>query len=553
MRLRYLNHVVASLVLTTAVAARQAPATGPATGTASFVIVLRGARVGSETVSLTRRSGGWTIASSGHQDSPVPLDTSRFEMSYGADWQPEKLVIEAAIRQQPLTMTTTFGVTTAISDLTQAGKTASTSHEISPRAVILPNSFYGAYEALAARVAAAPIGSRLPVYVPPQGEISVVIDRVTPKRIVTPSSAAEFRQFNLTFFQATGLFPVELWVDAHDRLAKLTMPVSAVTVIRDDLASVMAREEITRNKGDADVFVPSLGFNLAATRTSPTTPGDHAAVVLVPSIAARDRDQATGGVPIFAQIAGAIADAGMDAVRYDPRGVGQSGGRIESATLADYADDLVRVVDWLRRSKGVDGDRVAVVSYGDGSAVALLAAARTGKIRGVAMLAAPGTTGRDAVLAQQTRLLARTGTPEEERKAKIALQQQVIDATISGTGWTGVDPMVRYQVDTPLFKSWLLFDPAKVLKSVDQPLLVLTGSLDTEVSPDDADRLEALGHARKTSAVTRKVIVSGVNHLFVPATTGTVDEYATLASTSVAPQVTSALTRWLDEIIGRRK
>ena len=61
-------------------------------------------------------------------------------------------------------------------------------------------------------------------------------------------------------------------------------------------------------------------------------------------------------------------------MRYDKRGVGQSGGRIESTSIEAYADDVRAVVDWLRR-RIVDRDRIAVVGHSEGGRRSSLAAA----------------------------------------------------------------------------------------------------------------------------------------------------------------------------------
>ena len=69
---------------------------------------------------------------------------------------------------------------------------------------------------------------------------------------------------------------------------------------------------------------------------------------------------------------------------------------------------------------------------------------------------------------------ARAGARERTgrlKRAKSDLQLQVLDAVITGTGWDGVPPAVQHQADTPWFRTWLLFDPAKVMKKVNQPLL----------------------------------------------------------------------------------
>ena len=105
---------------------------------------------------------------------------------------------------------------------------------------------------------------------------------------------------------------------------------------------------------------------------------------------------------------------------------------------------------------------------------------------------------------------------------------------------------LRKQADTPLFKSWLLFDPAVTIKKVSQPMLVVQGAIDLETPVSHADRLAELASARKVPAShTAKVIVPGVNHLLVQATTGDPDEYDTLTSRTIAPGIVSALVDWM--------
>ena len=84
------------------------------------------------------------------------------------------------------------------------------------------------------------------------------------------------------------------------------------------------------------------------------------ALVLVGGSGPTDRDETVAGIPIFAELARALADAGYMVVRYDKRGVGQSGGRAESATLADYAEDLRAVLKYVSERKDVDRRRLAV-------------------------------------------------------------------------------------------------------------------------------------------------------------------------------------------------
>ena len=94
---------------------------------------------------------------------------NRFEAKYAADWQPLELRIDATVGGKPLTLSTSFGLTTAINEITQGGTTNSKTDQISARSIILPNNFFAAYEALAARLATAKPGTELPAYIAPSG------------------------------------------------------------------------------------------------------------------------------------------------------------------------------------------------------------------------------------------------------------------------------------------------------------------------------------------------------------------------------------------------
>ena len=193
-------------------------------------------------------------------------------------------------------------------------------------------------------------------------------------------------------------------------------------------------------------------------------------------------------------------------VRYDKRGFGQSGGRSESSTLTDHAEDVRAVVRWLNERKDVDPKRIAVVGHSEGAWVALLAASKERKLAAVVSLAGAGTTGAELILEQQQKALEQSTLSPQDRASRVALQKQIHAAVLSGKGWEGVPPNLRKEADTPWMQSVLLFDPAKALEDVRQPMLFVHGALDHEVEPANADRLvgdraqgqqEQVGRARR--------------------------------------------------------
>ena len=237
-------------------------------------------------------------------------------------------------------------------------------------------------------------------------------------------------------------------------------------------------------------------------------------------------------------------------VRYDKRGVGQSGGRSESATIHDYVEDARAVVSWLDKRRDVDKKRIAIVGHSEGAWVALAAAAREKKIDAVVMLAGPATSGSQVVLEQQAKVFEQMNTPEAERQDKTELQKRINAAVLKEGAWEGISENVRKTAETPWFESYLSFEPARYMKDVRQPVLIVHGELDTQVAPHHADKLVELARSRKRKVIADVVKVPGVNHLLVPAKTGAVAEYATLGEAKLSPAVGSAVSLWLAKTLG---
>jgi pimeloyl-ACP methyl ester carboxylesterase len=255
------------------------------------------------------------------------------------------------------------------------------------------------------------------------------------------------------------------------------------------------------------------------------------------------------GIPIFAQLANALADAGYMVVRYDERGAGQSGGRQESATIDEFATDAHAVVTYLLKRRDVDPKRVSLIGYGEGGWIAMLVAAREQKVAAVALVATPSTPGTELVLEQQRLLFERGSTSPAVQQAAIDQQKKILEAVITGKGWEDFNAEVRKRVDTPLYRSFLLFDPSQAIVKVRQPMLVVQPMLDREVPAYHGEQLAQLARSRPRAKPAEFVQLTGVNHLLARATTGEIAEYGTLSQRSVSPAATLELTSWLAKVL----
>jgi hypothetical protein len=558
MVMRSAHHCTVALLAFALLAAPGHAQTATNGQTADFKVFVQGVAVGAEQVTVVRTPQGITITGSERIGPPLSLVARRAEIYYTADWHPIDCLIEGSVRDEVVVVRSTVTGTTVTTDYLQGTTPGHKTDQIAADALLLPNIFFGAYEALAARLAGAKAGDHLNVYIPPVSSVTVSVTNVSDDRVRTQAALVQVRRYSLEFASSKGPTGVELWADPDGRLLRFAVPVQGFDIIRDDIASVSARREPVARPNDEKINIPANGFSLTGTLSQPETKASKAArlpaVILVSGSAPTDRDETVAGIPLFGQLASALADAGFVVVRYDKRGVGQSGGRAENTTLADYAEDVVAAVKFLERRPEVDRHRIALLGYGEGGAVAADAASHEGAIAALVLVNAPGVTGAAFMLEQQQHLLGLMKISDADRRAKIELQEKLHQAVLTGKGLDTLPADLRRVAETPWFRSFLAFDPDKLVRKCDQPILVVQGGMDREVAPANADRLEAIAKARKGRAgqAVKLVRLPALNHLLVPAPTGEMDEYNHLPDKTISPDVVTAIDAWLKDTMRAR-
>jgi uncharacterized protein len=541
--------MVAAAALALAVPTAAPGAQSSSASTSTFLVFFRATPVGNEQVAVEKNATGWTVTSSGRVGGPFDLIVRNLHARYDADWKPVELTLDATLRGQAATIHTTVTGTTAQTQTTPFGaEPVSKTDQIDPHAVLLPNPFIAPYEVLAARFKTAEPGSKIAVYQPGQGSFDVEVGGSTTEHIMTVERTITARRTR-SLFNLPNVPPIdiEIWGDEQGRLLRVSIPSQSLEFAREDVASVSSRIVTMSRTNDENFRIPANGFSLAGTISKPANAsGKLPAVILIGGSEPTDRDENVFGIPIFGQIADALADAGFIVLRYDKRGVGQSGGRTEAARLEHFAEDARAAVKAMSERKDVDNKRLALVGHGEGGWVALLAA-KDKHVTAVGLVSTVAVSGSELNLYQVTHGLERSSRSEAERQATIDLQKQIQQAVVTGLGWDriNVSEAVRHQADTPYFQSFLTLDPAKLMKDVSQPLLIVEGERDTQVPPANAEKLETLAKARKKPAPVKVVKVPGINHLLVPANTGEVDEYGRLTDRHVSPAVTTELIGWL--------
>lgn len=302
---------------------------------------------------------------------------------------------------------------------------------------------------------------------------------------------------------------------------------------------------------DEEVVIRMNGYQLAGTLSLPRDARRRVpAVILITGSGQQTRDEA---IPIpglenyrpFRQIAEHLAARGIAVLRVDDRGMGGSTGKetLAAATTSSYADDVRAEIAYLRGRREIDANRIALVGHSEGGSIAMMIAATDARIRAIALLAAMGKTGREVNLAQQEEALAQATNLTDARRNELrAEQRRILQTVIEGGDVSQLPPQAREYL--PWFREFLTFDPLAVMRRVRQPVLILQGALDRQVTADQAALLERAAREAGNRDVTVRVFPN-LNHLFLPARTGAWSEYPTLTTTALSTELLDALGTWL--------
>ena len=279
-----------------------------------------------------------------------------------------------------------------------------------------------AYEALAARLGRQAVGARSRSTSRPKAEVGATVDRITPRRIVGPDGEREPAAVRPDVRQSGGPSVVEIWIDeriaAGARRSAGARPRRDSRRPRDGDGARRAHQE-SRRRGPVHSGAASTSARRSPGR--PDVTGRAPAVILVGGPGRQDRDETLFGVPIFGQLAGALADAG-----YLRRPLRQARRRPERRPHRERGHRRVRrgcrsrSSTWLRKRKDVDADRIAVVGYAEGAAVALLGRGREKRIRALALVARPADRPRGHARAAAARCSRGSRSRRPSAQAKIA-------------------------------------------------------------------------------------------------------------------------------------
>ncbi len=320
-------------------------------------------------------------------------------------------------------------------------------------------------------------------------------------------------------------------------------------------------EEITfRNKQSK--------ITLAGTLTYPYGAGPFPVVILISGSGPQDRNSEIFNHRPFLVWSDYLTSKGFAVLRYDERGVGDSGGKFEKATTTNFASDVTSAIDYLKsRGEVIDKKAIGLMGHSEGGIIAPMVANENKDVSFMILLAGPAMPGKDVLLDQSRRMVLASGGSVEDadennalmailydlmaeiddRETLKAAMKEAIAEAGEGEPQEDIEAMENAllgQLLEPWMQEFVVYDPRPALEKTTVSTLVLFAEKDIQVSDElnKGPMEEALGKAPVKDF--QVLVMPGQNHLFQTCETGMIGEYGSIDET-VNEETMKLVLKWL--------
>jgi len=206
-------------------------------------------------------------------------------------------------------------------------------------------------------------------------------------------------------------------------------------------------------------------------------------------------------------LAQSLAASNIASLRFDKRGIGASaasGPKEADLRFENYVDDAAAWVEQLRHDKRFS--TITIIGHSEGALIGAIAAART---HPNAFISVSGA-GRSAGLVLREQINGKLPAQLFQANEKILCELE------AGRTTEDIPPALKSLYRTsvqPYLISWFKYNPAEIVGSMKQPILICQGTTDIQVAVEEAEAL------KKAAPAAKLVIIEGMNHVLktVPA------------------------------------
>ena len=312
------------------------------------------------------------------------------------------------------------------------------------------------------------------------------------------------------------------------------MKTLSLIIVFSFLAMILsAQENKTSDFTESEITLRTNTGELYGSLTIPANVQLSPVVIIIPGSGPTDRDcNSPLGVSCnaYKMLAKGFAEKGISCLRFDKRGIGKSQSAMTKEDDLRFETYVYDVQSWISLLKGDKRfSKIVLLGHSEGSLIGILAAQKS-NVSGyisVAGIAKPA----DAVL-------------REQLKGKLPPQLLIecnnsLDTLKAGKMIRKVNPnlnsLFRPSVQ-PYMISWIKYDPSKEISKLHIPVLIIQGTADLQVSPENAKLLydskpgsklkifDNMNHILKESGPDPQVNMATYKNPDLPLKTGLSDE-----------------------------
>ncbi len=296
---------------------------------------------------------------------------------------------------------------------------------------------------------------------------------------------------------------------------------------------------------EEEVIVGSGEWSLHGTLSIPSGDGPFPALVLVHGSGPNDRDETIGPNKPFRDLAWGLASNGIAVLRYEKRTKEHAAGIVSlmnSLTVKEETiDDALAAVELLRKTKVIDAHRISVLGHSLGG----MLVPRIGKLdAGIAafvVLAGLTRPLEDAMLEQMTYIIGLKGKTSDADKKQLEEIRTKVDKIKSLKASDARSSELVFSAPPSYWLDLRGYDPPETARTLKQPMLVLQGERDYQVTMKDFERWKTtLGGKGNVEFKSYPKL----NHLFIDGEGKSIpSEYEKVGH--VAAYVIEDIARWI--------
>ena len=251
-------------------------------------------------------------------------------------------------------------------------------------------------------------------------------------------------------------------------------------------------------------------------------------------------------------LAAGLAAQGIASVRYDKRGIGETGKAMqlaaEKAKTPLREEDLnfeTLIDDAVRWGKQLHADRrfssLTIIGHSEGSLIGMVTAQKIGAHAFVS-IAGAGRSLQEIILDQFKSQL----TPDLLKTTADILDQLAAGKTVESVP-AELMILLRPSVQ-PYLISWLRYDPSKEISKLRVPVLIVQGTTDMQTRPADAKRLA------DGNPTAKLLLIDGMNHVLKTVANEMDKQVASYSDPAlpVTPELISSISKFVNQTKSRQ-